>query len=77
MKYLILVIFLSIVGCSATKYFTSKGEELYYEKCAGCHRLYQKSELSVDEWKVKLDEMAKRAKLDDEEKRLVLTYLTK
>jgi mono/diheme cytochrome c family protein len=54
----------------------SRGEELYSEKCAGCHRLYPKAELTAQEWKITMEEMGKRAKLNDEEKKMILTYLT-
>ncbi len=77
MKYLLLVIFVIIVGCSASKNYISRGEELYSEKCAGCHRLYLKAELTAQEWKITMEKMGKRAKLNDEEKKIVLSYLTK
>ncbi|MHB8906238.1 MAG: hypothetical protein ACYC4T_03470 [Melioribacteraceae bacterium] len=76
MKYTLLVIFVIIVGCSASKNFISKEEKLYSEKCAGCHRLYPKSELTAQGWKTTMEEMGKRAKLNDEEKKMILTYLT-
>lgn len=76
MKYLFIIIFIFIIGCSAHKYFTSEGEKLYYEKCGGCHRPYPKSELKTEEWKMKMEEMDKRTKLNGEEKRLILLYLS-
>lgn len=76
MKYLLGLIFVVIVGCSASQHFTSKGEELYYEKCSGCHRPYTKSELSAENWKMKIDEMSKKAKLTEDEKKIVLSYLS-
>jgi trimethylamine-N-oxide reductase (cytochrome c) len=70
-----LLIFLFILGCSGSKHFTNEGEKLYYDKCSGCHRVYQKSELNAEKWKEKLNEMAPHAKLKNEEKEIILKFL--
>jgi hypothetical protein len=75
MKYLLLALFLIIAACSSGNYFTDRGEELYSEKCAGCHRLYPKKEYTAEEWRLHLEEMSKRAKLSPEEKILIGGYL--
>ena len=76
MKYLLLVIFLIIVGCSTSKYFISNEEELYYEKCAGCHRPHDRSEYDSTEWYSIMEKMSKKANLSDEENRMIIKYLT-
>ena len=53
----------------------TSGRTLYITKCSGCHSLPQPSLYSGDEWKVKLDEMAARAKLTQEDKEQVYQYL--
>ncbi|MCL4549372.1 MAG: hypothetical protein M1495_12475 [Bacteroidetes bacterium] len=76
MKYLLSAIFLMIVGCSASKHFTSKGEELYYEKCTGCHRLHDKGEYDSAEWYSIMEKMSKKSHLSDDEGRAIIKYLT-
>ncbi len=76
MKYLLIVFFLIIVGCSVSKDFTIMREELYYEKCGGCHRLYSKQEFTNEKWQSEVEEMSKKAKLSEDEKRMIIEYLT-
>ena len=53
----------------------SAGRTLFIAKCSGCHSLPQPSLYSGDDWKVKLDEMAARAKLSREETEQIYQYL--
>ncbi|HXH17473.1 MAG TPA: hypothetical protein VNJ07_00190 [Chitinophagales bacterium] len=52
-----------------------KGYHLYVTKCSGCHRLYEPSEHTGEQWRKLLPEMAERAKLNDEEQDLIYKYL--
>lgn len=48
---------------------------LYRAKCSGCHRLYKKEERTPEQWREKLPEMAKRAKLTPEQLAILAKYL--
>ena len=74
MKFSIVLILLFIVGCASAIY-SSKEEKLYVEKCSGCHRLYSMTEFSKEHWLKEFDEMTKRAKLDETEKRVLWNYI--
>ncbi len=52
------------------------GRKLYADHCSGCHNLYFPEELDTKEWEDQLDEMQVRAKITDEEKKLIYEYLT-
>lgn len=75
MKYLVLIFLLFVIGCAASRVYLSKGEELYYEKCGGCHRLYSPNEITNEKWDKIMEEMTKRSKLEDDEKRMIIQYL--
>lgn len=75
MKLLFGLAFLIIAGCAKIVTYTSKSEELYVNKCGGCHRIYNKSEFTKEEWKQEVDKMNKKAKLNEEEKRQIIEYL--
>ncbi len=76
MKYGIVLGLLFLAGCAAAIVYKSEGEELYYEKCGSCHRVYPKEKYSADEWETKIEEMSKRAKLNANKKRMIIDYLT-
>ena len=76
MKLIIYFGLLFITGCAAVIVYSSKEEELYYNKCGGCHRLYPKTEFTKEKWLIEVEEMSKKAKLPDEEKRMIIKYLT-
>ncbi|MBA4407316.1 hypothetical protein C0389_08585 [bacterium] len=69
-----LIGFCVIAACSAS-IDSSKGEELYHEKCGGCHRLYSKKEFSRKRWGIEVESMSKKSKLSEDEKRMILGYL--
>lgn len=75
MKYSLLLLLLFLAACSTALVFASKEEELYYEKCGGCHRVYKKSEFSKEHWQKEVEDMSKRAKLTSEQKKMILNYL--
>ncbi len=53
----------------------AEGKRLYRAKCSGCHRLHPREELKPEEWKKRLEEMAKRAKLTPEQLSTIARYL--
>lgn len=75
MKYLVLVFFLFVIRCAASRIYSNKGGKLYCEKRGGCHRLYSPQEITNEKWDKIMEEMTKRSKLDDEEKRMIIQYL--
>jgi hypothetical protein len=76
MRIVVSFVLLFIAGCAATIAYSSKGEELYYNKCGGCHRLHSKTEFTDEKWKSEVEEMSKKAKLNEDEKRMLIEYLT-
>ena len=54
----------------------ARGRELYIHRCAGCHALYVPSYFSGTRWNDAVSEMGSRTKMSDEEKELVIRYLT-
>lgn len=71
-----MIILLFLIGCSANIIYHSKGEELYNSKCGGCHRIYNKAEFNPEQWKTEVEEMSKKAKLTNDESKLILDFLT-
>ena len=76
MKNTVCLVLLFLAGCAATIAYSSKGEELYYNKCSGCHRLHPKTEFTSEKWESDIEEMSKKAKLNEDEKRMIIEYLT-
>lgn len=54
-----------------------KGRAMYIEKCSSCHALYLPEKYSKKVWEKNVNEMAPKAKITDEEKQLILSYVTK
>jgi mono/diheme cytochrome c family protein len=88
-KNTINVLFLSIIiiGCSQSLYLPASadaaqqekllnGRKLYVARCSGCHNLHFPKEYTAEQWKSNLDEMQVKAKISDEQKQLILEYLT-
>ncbi len=53
-----------------------EGRELYLSKCTSCHKPFQREMFTAEKWKDALEEMTVKAKLNDEEKTLILNYLS-
>ncbi len=53
----------------------AKGQSLYDNNCAKCHKLYAATDFSQEEWKPILARMQKKARLDDAEMGLITNYL--
>lgn len=54
-----------------------KGRAIYIKKCGGCHTLYLPEKYGTSQWRLQTERMAAKAKLTDQEKELILGYLTK
>ena len=52
------------------------GRKLYVNHCGNCHNLHLPKEYSADLWKIKVNAMQGKAKIGEEEKRLILQFLT-
>ncbi len=52
-----------------------KGRSLYVNSCGSCHTLHLPEQYTEKVWIENLDEMQERAKITDQEKTLILTYL--
>ena len=51
------------------------GNELYVKSCGHCHKLKDPAKYTMVQWPGKVTKMQKRAKITDEEKALILSYL--
>lgn len=51
------------------------GKKLYQNRCAKCHRMYDPAKYSDAQWQSWMDKMAKKAKLQPEEKQKLLEYV--
>lgn len=52
-----------------------QGRELYMTKCGGCHNLYLPSSYNSNAWESLLNEMQKRTRIDDSQKKQIAKYL--
>ncbi|OWY22484.1 cytochrome C [Sphingobacteriales bacterium UPWRP_1] len=70
----------TMAQCTENGYKTSleelnKGRDLYMGKCGKCHSLYKPKQFSAEQWKINLSKMQPKAKITDEEKWLIFTYV--
>lgn len=82
MKLVFVLFFLILVftGCSNEKTIKQgngnlSGEQLYKEKCGGCHALYQRDKFSEGDWDSVITRMEKKARLDEHQSKLIREYL--
>jgi len=54
----------------------AQGKIIYEGKCGRCHKLYDPTSFSAEEWKPIVTRMQPKAKITDEQKDLVYAYLT-
>ena len=52
-----------------------EGRSLVLHKCGGCHKTPMPTDHLATEWPLKIDEMADRAHLDADERRMISAYL--
>src|SRR5262249_32937310 len=83
---ILVLLVIAAVGCKSTLYMPASnnpdeqqkllaGRDLYIQRCGSCHNLHFPQEFKADEWKKKIGEMQMRAKINDEQKELILNYL--
>ncbi len=53
-----------------------EGRYLYASKCNACHRTYNPNEFRKAEWDKVLNEMKPKAKITDEEKELIYSWIS-
>jgi mono/diheme cytochrome c family protein len=53
-----------------------EGKDLFENNCAKCHRLYGAKEYSAQEWTPILARMQKKARLTDEDRDKIYSYVT-
>ena len=74
------IVFAVAAGCSSAspRAPMSDGERTYRAKCTACHRVYQPSEQTPEQWVKTLDKMEalKKATLTPEERAQILQYLS-
>ena len=88
-KYLIYGSLFILMGCSTTKKTAvakvpevkltaeiTQGKEIYDNKCGKCHKLFAPTEFSRKKWPGIVDNMQRKAKITDEQKALVVAYVT-
>jgi cytochrome c2 len=51
------------------------GNDLYENKCKRCHKLKDPAKYTMVQWPRLVNKMQKRAKITDQEKAIILTYL--
>ncbi len=54
----------------------TEGRKLYVTRCSSCHQLYKPQQFTPVIWNKNLNDMQLRAKINDEQKQLILLYLT-
>lgn len=52
-----------------------EGKSLYESNCAKCHKLYEPTDFSKEDWKPIVREMQKKARLTDEQGTSIYNYL--
>lgn len=78
---------LILIGCSLQLYMPESpdptvqqklltGRKLYIDHCGSCHNLHFPHEYDEAGWQQQLDKMEIRAKITEQEKQLILIYLT-
>jgi len=80
-----------MLGCTTAKKVTSttitepqktpsdalaQGKDLYENRCAKCHKLYAASDYNIQRWPRILNSMQYKAKITDQQKELILSYLS-
>ena len=54
----------------------AEGKDLYEKNCAHCHRLFEPKEFSHEQWKPIVEEMRKKANLDEVTGQKIYKYVT-
>jgi hypothetical protein len=89
-KQIIFLLFIAflIYSCGSQLYYPASkdtslqqqlisGRKLYVRSCSGCHNLFLPKQFTAEAWDYIIKaEMQERAKITDEERQLILQYLT-
>lgn len=78
MKRMLFLLFLiAAAGCSTREVHSADaaGEDLYKNKCGGCHRAYKKTEYKPAEWEKIVKVMSAKSRLTEAEERQIIKYL--
>ncbi len=54
----------------------AEGRTLYENNCAKCHKLYNTSDYTAEQWSPILERMKKKAKIDDATTAKIYAYVT-
>lgn len=54
----------------------AEGKSLYEANCAKCHKLYDSKDFTAEEWTPIVMRMQKKARITDEQRDKIYTYLT-
>lgn len=80
MKRAALLLALAAAACSTGRPRgpMTEGERTYRAKCTSCHKVYEPSERTPEQWVKTVDKMIawKKVTLSDEERAQILQYLT-
>ena len=69
-------LYMPVVSDAVRQEHLMQGRKLYVDRCSGCHNLHFPNEYTEQQWKMQLEEMQVKAKITDEQKELILDYLT-
>ncbi len=77
-RILFLLILFTAAGCSTREVHSADaaGEDLYKNKCGGCHRVYKKTEYKPAEWEKIVKAMSTKSRLTEAEERQIIKYLS-
>ena len=53
----------------------NKARDLYVAKCAKCHRFYEPSDYSLEEWDSWMDKMSRKSRLNVDQEEQLSRYL--
>lgn len=78
--FLLLIICVILAGCSKHTIQTTNtkfplGQKLYFSKCSGCHRTFDRLEYSPEKWDSILVTMRSKAKITIEQEKEILLFL--
>ncbi len=65
------------VEAAFAKYEDSDGKAIFREKCAKCHNYKLPETKTAEKWPGIMDRMARKAKLNDDQKAAVVAFVTK